>query len=160
YKPYPCGVVMHALIDGCLDHRDKIRQAESVVLGLHPLAIERTNRPEPRNSFEAQLSAQHAVAVVALRGRAGLAEFTDQAAADPALAAFRRRVSIVADAKLDKMAARINGIQAPAPRPMDDVRLEAKLADPAGARAGAWLRLVRSPERLPRSRPPAPPKAP
>jgi 2-methylcitrate dehydratase PrpD len=144
YKPYPCGVVLHALIDGCLEHREKIRQAESIVLGLHPLAIERTNRPEPRNSFEAQLSAQHAVAVVALRGRAGLAEFSDQAAADPALAAFRRRVSIVADPSLDKMAAVVNGIHAPAARPMDDARIEAKLRELAGPGAQAWLRFVAS----------------
>ena len=111
---------------------------------LHPLAIERTDRPEPRNAIEARLSAQHAVAVCALRGKAGLAEFGDAAAVDPQLVAFRRRVRIVRDDALDKMAAIVNGVSAPASRPMDDARIEAKLLELAGPRAQAWLRLVDS----------------
>jgi 2-methylcitrate dehydratase PrpD len=144
YKPYPCGVVLHALVDACLEHRNDLRGAQSVVIRLHPLAIERTDRPEPRNAIEARLSAQHAVAVCALRGKAGLAEFSDAAAVDPQLVAFRRRVRIVRDDALDKMAAIVNGIPAPASRPMDDARIEAKLRELAGPRAEAWLRLVDS----------------
>ena len=97
--------MLHALIDACLEQREKLRDSESIVVALHPLAIERTDRPEPRNAIEARLSAQHAVAVAALRGRAGLAEFTDAAALDPQLQAFRRRVRVVPDERLDKMAA-------------------------------------------------------
>ena len=105
YKPYPSGVVLHALIDACLEQREKIRESESIVVALNPLAVERTDRPEPRNALEARLSAHHAVAVVALRGRAGLAEFSDAAAMDPQLQAFRRRVRVVPEGRLDKMAA-------------------------------------------------------
>jgi 2-methylcitrate dehydratase PrpD len=148
YKPYPCGVVLHALVDGCLESRERIRNAEEIVVSLHPLAVERADRPEPRNAIEAKLSAHHAVAVAALRGRAGLAEFSDAAAADPALQAFRRRVRVVPDDQLDKMAAVITAgetvIRAPASRPMDDARLEAKLRELAGPRADAWLRFVDS----------------
>ena len=81
YKPYPCGVVLHALVDACLEQRDKIRRQPK--RSLSPCTrwpIERIDRPEPRNAIEARLSAHHAVAVSALRGRAGLAEFTDAAA--------------------------------------------------------------------------------
>jgi 2-methylcitrate dehydratase PrpD len=148
YKPYPCGVVLHALVDACLEARDKIAHAEQIVVALHPLAIERANRPEPRNAIEAKLSVQHAVAVAALRGRAGLAEFSDAAATDPALQAFRRRVRAVPDERLDKMAALITAgetvISAPASRPMDDARLEAKLRELAGRRADEWMRFVDS----------------
>jgi 2-methylcitrate dehydratase PrpD len=148
YKPYPCGVVLHALLDACLEARDKIAHADEIVVALHPLAIERTNRPEPRNAIEAKLSVQHAVAVTALRGHAGLAEFSDAAAADPALQGFRRRVRVVPDGRLDKMAAMITAgesmIRAPASRPMDDARLEAKLRSLAGPRADAWMRFVDS----------------
>jgi 2-methylcitrate dehydratase PrpD len=144
YKPYPCGVVLHALVDACIEHARELREAQSVVVRLHPLAIERTDRPEPRNAIEARLSAQHAVAVCALRGRAGLAEFGDAAATDPELAAFRRRVAIARDDELDKMAAIVNGIPAPAARPMDDARIDAKLRELAGPRAEAWRRLVHS----------------
>jgi 2-methylcitrate dehydratase PrpD len=139
-------VVLHALVDACLDHRDQIRAASAISLKLHPLAIERTDRPEPHNAIEARLSAQHAVAVCALRGRAGLDEFTDAAAADPELVAFRRRVRIARDEKLDKMAALITvsgkTIRAPAAKPLDDARLEAKLHELAGPRAKAWKQFV------------------
>ena len=148
YKPYPCGVVLHALVDACLEVHEKIRNSEKIVVALHPLAIERADRPEPRNAIEARLSAQHVVAVTALRGRAGLAEFTDAAAVDPALQEFRRRVRIIRDDQLDKMAAVITisdaRISALASRPMDDARIEAKLRELAGSRADQWLRFVSS----------------
>src|SRR5687768_10660734 len=83
FKPYPCGVVLHALLDACLEHRANIAQAPEVRVTLHPLAIERTDRPAARNAIEARLSVQHAIAAAALRGRAGLAEFSDAAAVDP-----------------------------------------------------------------------------
>jgi 2-methylcitrate dehydratase PrpD len=143
-KPYPCGVVLHALIDASLQDRETLRQAKEIVVALNPLAIERTDRPEPTNAIEARLSAQHAVAVCALRGRAGLAEFSDAAALDPALQAFRRRVRIVRDESLDKMAAIVNGHRVETSRPMDDARIEAKLRELAGPRAEDWLRFVRS----------------
>jgi 2-methylcitrate dehydratase PrpD len=152
YKPYPSGVVLHALIDSVLEHREKLRHAENIVVHLSPLAVERTDRPEPRNAIEARLSAQHAVAVALLHGRAGLAEFSDAAALDPAIQALRRRVHVVADAKLDKMAAVLVAgaatMDAPASRPMDDERLEAKFRELAGSRADAWLRFIQSLETL------------
>jgi 2-methylcitrate dehydratase PrpD len=148
YKPYPSGVVLHALIDACLEQREKVRESESIVVALNPLAVERTDRPEPRNALEARLSAHHAVAVVALRGRAGLAEFSDAAAMDSELQAFRRRVRVVPEKRLDKMAALITAgksvISAPASKPLDDARLEAKLRELAGPSADAWLRLAQS----------------
>jgi 2-methylcitrate dehydratase PrpD len=148
YKPYPSGVVLHALIDACLEQREKILESESIVVALNPLAVERTDRPEPRNALEARLSAHHAVAVVALRGRAGLAEFSDAAAMDSELQAFRRRVRVVPEKRLDKMAALVTAgksvISAPASKPLDDARLEAKLRELAGPSADAWLRLAQS----------------
>ena len=153
YKPYPSGVVLHALIDACLEHRKKIGESETIAVALHPLAVERTDRPEPRNALEARLSAHHAVAVSALRNRAGLAEFSDAAAVDPALQAFRRRVRVVPDERLDKMQAVVTlkneVLQAPAARPMDDARVEAKLRELVGARADAWMRFVTSLESTP-----------
>jgi 2-methylcitrate dehydratase PrpD len=143
YKPYPCGVVLHALIDACLAHRDALRGADTIEVRLHPLAIERADRPEPRDPIEARLSAQHAVALCALRGRVGPAEFEDFAAD---LAAFRKRVRIARDDTLDRMAAAISAggrtIAAPAATPMDDTRIEAKLRELAGGRADAWLGFV------------------
>jgi len=152
YKPYPSGVVLHALIDACLEHRESLGQAlkngQTLEVQLHPLAIERTDRPEPRNAIEARLSAQHAVAVALLHGEAGLAQFSDAAAVDGKVQALRRRIGVAADPGLDKMAARIRAdgavIEAPESRPMDDARLEAKFARLAGAQAARLLDALRS----------------
>jgi len=154
YKPYPSGVVLHALIDACLEHREKLRIAQSIQVHLSPLAVERTDRPAPRNAIEARLSAQHAVAVALLHGEAGLAQFSDAAAVDGEVQALRRRIGVAADPSLDKMAARIRAdgaaIEAPAPRPMDDARLEAKFSRLAGAQAARLLETVGSLESLDR----------
>lgn len=151
-KPYPSGVVLHALIDACLEHRQALRESPAISVRMHPLAIERTDRPEPRNAIEARLSAQHAVAVALLRGAAGLEEFSDAAALDPQVQALRRRVRVVPDASLDKMAASIVAgplsIDAPAPRAMDDARLEAKVRALARLRAAQLLQSVGSIETL------------
>ena len=148
YKPYPSGVVLHALIDACLEHREELRTAQSIKVHLSPLAVERTDRPEPRNAIEARLSAQHAVAVALLHGEAGLAQFSDAAAADGEVRALRRRIGVAADPSLDKMAARIRAdgvtVEAPESRPMDDARLEAKFVRLAGAQAARLLETIRS----------------
>jgi len=148
YKPYPSGVVLHALIDACLEHREELKTAQSIQVHLSPLAVERTDRPEPRNAIEARLSAQHAVAVALLRGEAGLAQFSDAAAADGEVRALRRRIGVAADPSLDKMAARIRAdgvtVEAPESRPMDDARLEAKFVRLAGAQAARLLETIRS----------------
>ena len=148
YKPYPSGVVLHALIDACLEHREELKTGQSIQVHLSPLAVERTDRPEPRNAIEARLSAQHAVAVALLRGEAGLAQFSDAAAADGEVRALRRRIGVAADPSLDKMAARIRAdgvtVEAPESRPMDDARLEAKFVRLAGAQAARLLETIRS----------------
>src|SRR5690606_9265304 len=46
---------------------------------------------------ESQVCAQHAVPVTLLRARAGLAEFSDQAVADPAVRALGTKVTFVDD---------------------------------------------------------------
>lgn len=148
YKPYPSGVVLHALLDACLDSSQMLRKSESITVALNPLAVERTNRPDPRNAIEARLSAHHAVAVAALRGRAGLEEFSDAAALAADLKDFRRRVRVQPDAALDKMAAVVSAggktLNAPAARVLDDAGIEAKLRELAGKRADAWLRFADS----------------
>ncbi len=151
YKPYPTGVVLHALIDGCLDMKAAGKLFDEFTIGMHPLAIERTDRPEPKNAIEARLSAQHSVAVCFLRGKAGNDEFSDAAALDPQIVALRRRVKIVPDPALDKMAAVINGVRIPAARRLDDRRLDAKFREQAGTRADAWKRFVDSLESQPRA---------
>jgi 2-methylcitrate dehydratase PrpD len=111
YKPYPCGVVLNPVIEACLElARDKhwsLADIERVELLGHPLLRERTDRLGIRSGREAQVSAQHSVAVVLSTGRAGLAEFSDESAADPDVRAFAGRVAFVDDSRFPVEAARV-----------------------------------------------------
>jgi 2-methylcitrate dehydratase PrpD len=104
YKPYPCGVVLNPVIDACLDiARDaqfvqrSVQNISRIELVGHPLLKQRTDRPGIRTGRESQVSAQHAVPVSLVRGRAGLAEFSDEAVADPALQALGQKVCFIED---------------------------------------------------------------
>lgn len=63
-------------------------------------ALRFCDREQPSTPDEARFSIQHAVAVVALRGRPGPADFDADACRDPALAAVRARIGLRADAAL------------------------------------------------------------
>ncbi len=99
HKPYPCGIVLNAVIDGSLELRGLLGASaddlKSVTLYGHPLLAQRTDRPNVTTGREAQVSAQHAVAVCLIRGHAGLEEFSDAAASDARIQALRKKVSIV-----------------------------------------------------------------
>ncbi|PDQ22976.1 MmgE/PrpD family protein [Mesorhizobium sanjuanii] len=99
FKPYPCGVVLNPVIDACLSARanpdfSADRIAEVVVRGA-PLLKARADRPEVTTGREGQVSAQHAVAVSLLRGRAGAEEFSDAAVNDRQVKALRAKVQAV-----------------------------------------------------------------
>jgi len=101
YKPYPCGVVLNPVIESCLALRHHPRFALAdivrVVITGNPLLRQRTDRPNVIFGREAQVSAQHGVAVALARGKAGLAEFTDAAVADPALHDFGAKLRFIDD---------------------------------------------------------------
>lgn len=90
YKPYPCGVVLNPVLDACLSlsariDKKRLDAIRSIALTGHPLLRQRTDRPGARNGRESQVSAQHAVPMALVYGRAGLDAFSDAAVADPAL---------------------------------------------------------------------------
>ncbi|VTU45679.1 MmgE/PrpD family protein (plasmid) [Variovorax sp. SRS16] len=103
YKPYPCGVVLNPVIEACLAlHRASpvaLDEVERIELIGHPLLRERTDRAAPHSGREAQVSAQHAVAVSLERGKAGLDEFSDACVAEPHWRAFADRLVFIDDAK-------------------------------------------------------------
>jgi 2-methylcitrate dehydratase PrpD len=105
-KPYPCGFVIHPLLDCALDFRRAHPQAavERVAFRGNPLLLQRTDRPNVATGREAQVSLQHAVAAALVRGKAGLAEFTDACVGDPAVSEMRRRIEVAADPKISTIA--------------------------------------------------------
>ena len=145
YKPYPCGVVLNPVIDAVLElrarHRLQARDVAGVTVTGHPLLGERTDRPAPASGREAQVSAQHSVAVVLLHGAAGIPEFADAAVTDPATLDLRGKVTVKADQAMPQGAARVvirghdgqafettvNRARGSLERPPTDDELEAKL---------------------------------
>jgi len=141
YKPYPAGIVFHAVIDACLDLRDGLDPAtvtEIVVAG-DQLLLDRGDRPL-RNARDARVSIHHAAAVTLLRGSAGVEDFEAAAVHDPAVTALRGKVRAELDALLPRGAARVTLLtqggerrsievrdpRGSAARPMTDAELEAK----------------------------------
>ncbi len=99
YKPYPAGIVLHPVIEACLAlyHEDGLRAADVAELELrgHPLLRQRTDRPDVADGRLAQVSAQHAIAIALMRGRAGLAEFSDEAVGQTAATGLRPAVRFI-----------------------------------------------------------------
>lgn len=107
YKPYPCGVVLNPVIQACLGLHYQfkalagdIQSLEYVELTGNPLLRQRTDRPNIRKGRESQVSAQHAVGVCLLRGKAGLPEFSDEAVGDSQVRAVGEKLRFIDDASM------------------------------------------------------------
>jgi 2-methylcitrate dehydratase PrpD len=101
YKPFPCGVVMHPTIDGCIqlhqEHGLAAAAIDRVELRVHPLVLQLTSKRAPGSGLESKFSVYHAASVALIEGAAGIREFSDRAARDPSVVALRDRVTAVVD---------------------------------------------------------------
>jgi 2-methylcitrate dehydratase PrpD len=106
HKPYACGVVLHPLIDAviAIRNRDKINAADVSEIALHvnPLVLSITGVLDPSTGLQSKFSTLHSAAVALIDGNAGMAQYSDAKATDPAVAALRQKVKPVADDTLRK----------------------------------------------------------
>jgi len=109
YKPYPCGFVIHPVLDCVLDWRGDHPDVEvtRVVVRGNPLLAHRTDRPEISTGRESQVSVQHAVAAALVHGKAGIEQFTDTCVNDPRVSALRRKVEVLRDETFSTIAAAV-----------------------------------------------------
>ena len=109
YKPYPCGFVIHPVLDCVLDWRADHPAADvrRVVVRGHPLLSVRADRPDISTGRESQVSVQHAVAAALVTGQAGLDQFTDACVRDPKVRALRSRVEVLRDEGFSTIAAAV-----------------------------------------------------
>ena len=109
YKPYPCGFVIHPVLDCVLDWRRGHPAADvaRVVVRGNPLLGIRADRPNISTGREAQVSVQHAVAVALLKGQAGLDQFTDACVQDAEVSALRGKVEVLRDERFSTVAAAV-----------------------------------------------------
>ena len=96
YKPYACGIVLHAPIDACIRLRkqhgispDDIVQVD---LEVNPAVIEVTGNMAPTTGLEGKFSISHCAAVALLDGAAGETQFSDARVQSPDILALRARV--------------------------------------------------------------------
>jgi 2-methylcitrate dehydratase PrpD len=147
FKPYPCGFVIHPVLDCVIDwrraHPDAI--VEQVTVTGNPLLAARTDRPNISTSGQSQVSVQHAVAAALVTGKAGVEQFSDSCVNDRRVAALRGKVAVQRDESFATTAAAVEIVTADGKHhklhqraargsddnPMTDRDLEDKLRDAA-----------------------------
>jgi 2-methylcitrate dehydratase PrpD len=159
YKPYPCGIVMHSVIDACLELRQQVapEQITRIVISGEQLLLDRGDRPVT-NERDARVSIHHCAAVAFLFGAAGLEEFSEATVRDPAVVALRAKTEARVDAASPRGAAtaevfthdgrqlRTTVLHAKGSRerPLSDQEIEVKVRQQAAVRriddviAAAW----------------------
>ena len=110
HKPYACGVVLHPAIDAVVKLRELIVTDPSAIerlrVTVHPLAVRITGVAEPQTGLQSKFSIYHSAAVAYIDGNAGIPQYTNEKALDPAITELRRKVEVVADENLRKDEAR------------------------------------------------------
>ena len=111
YKPFACGIVIHPVIDGCIQLRTEYRlQASEIAaihLRVHPLVLELTGKTSPRVGLEGKFSVYHSAAAAIIDGAAGEAQYSDAKVSDPEWITLRSKVEAVVDPGLKEDAAHI-----------------------------------------------------
>ena len=154
FKPYPCGIVMHAVIDACLDLRETYHltaaQIESVRVRGDALLLARGDRVV-RNARDARVSIHHCVAASFLWGKAGVEEFSPERVMRDAAVSFRDLVRaeldtnspvgaatvIVRTQSGDTYEATVAQARGSIEKPLSDTELEAKVYELAARRLPA-----------------------
>ena len=151
YKPFPCGIVNHPTIDGCIQLHDEHRLAPgsvaSVRLRVAPLVLDLCNQQNITRGLQGKFSVYHGAAIGLVRGKAGLGEYSDETVNDPEVKRVRERTTAIGDATLTEDQAHIDvelsdgrTVSKFIPeslgnlkRPMSNAQLEAKFRDQAVA---------------------------
>lgn len=109
FKPYPCGFVVHPVLDCVIDwrrtHADAI--VEKVTVIGNPLLAARTDRPNISTSGQSQVSVQHAVAAALVTGKAGVEQFSAACVNDPRVVALRGKITVKRDESFATTAAAV-----------------------------------------------------
>lgn len=104
YKPFPCGIVNHPSIDAAIqlhhEHRLTGDAIRAVRLRVAPLVLDLCNQRGITKGLQGKFSVYHGAAVGLVRGKAGLAEYTDEAVNDPVIRRVREAATAAGDPSL------------------------------------------------------------
>ncbi len=149
YKPFPCGIVNHPTIDGCIQIHDEAKVApesiREVRLRVAPLVMDLCNQKGITKGLQGKFSVYHNAAIGLVLGKAGLQEYSDETVNDPRIRKVRESVTAVGDPGITEDQAKIevelsNGTTISKfvseslgniKRPLSNQQLEAKFRDQA-----------------------------
>jgi 2-methylcitrate dehydratase PrpD len=110
YKPYPAGIVFHAVIDACFRLRGRlggnIDGIAAIIVRGSALLLARGDRAV-RNERDARVSIHHCAAIALLIGAAGVEEFSQATVMRPDIVALRQKVTAALDPSLPDGAASV-----------------------------------------------------
>jgi 2-methylcitrate dehydratase PrpD len=110
FKSYPCGSISHPYMDCALRIKQKYSPAPEKIAEIicrtaegpvHRLWEPLADKQKPVSSYGAKFSLPYSIAVMIVRGRAGLEEFTEEAIRDPAVLDLARRIRYELDPTID-----------------------------------------------------------
>jgi 2-methylcitrate dehydratase PrpD len=107
-KPYPCGSIAQPYMDCAARLRERVRPGEIAAIRCRTSAgpVPRLWEPlaakhAPPNGYAAKFSLPYLIATILVRGRAGLAEFSDEAVREADVLTVARRVTYEVDPTID-----------------------------------------------------------
>ncbi len=110
FKSYPCGSISHPYMDCALKLKRKYSPAPETIREVvcrtaegpvHRLWEPLADKQSPVSSYGAKFSLPYSIALMLVRGRAGLAEFTDAAIQDREVLELAAKVRYVLDPTID-----------------------------------------------------------
>jgi len=110
FKSYPCGSISHPYMDCALTLKQKYAVASERVAEIvcrtaegpvHRLWEPLADKQRPTSSYGAKFSLPYSIAVMLIRGRAGLEEFSDEVIRDPEVLSLAKKVRYELDPTID-----------------------------------------------------------
>lgn len=104
-KPYPCGSLLHPAMDALrgllIEHDVDAGRIREVRLGTASNVLNALRYESPENALQAKFSIQFMLGVLALRRRAGIAEFRDEVVQSPEARGMMARVKPYLDEDIE-----------------------------------------------------------
>ena len=110
FKSYPCGSISHPYMDCALKLKQEYSPAPEKIAKVicrtaqgpvHRLWEPLADKQKPLSSYGAKFSLPYSIAVMLVRGRAGLDEFTEEAIHDPIVLGVAKKVRYALDPTID-----------------------------------------------------------
>jgi len=153
YKPYPCCLKHHAVVDAFLalrrNHDITPAGLRRAVCSVFPAVLDTANVAAPVTGAQGKFSVQHSAAVALADGAAALPQYTDERVREPGLNALRAKLEFVPDARIGstqcelrvecadsaEVILRVEHARGSIDKPMDDHEIDAKFLSTAASAA-------------------------